>query len=132
MLGLNVFAANTDEEARWLFTSLQQAFANLRRGRPGPLPPPVEDFENQLTPMERATLEQALACTVLGSPETVQRQLEAFIVRTRPDELMVTSQMFDHAARLRSFEIAADARDRLARNGLSTPPPSLSPVPPTR
>jgi len=131
MLGLNVFAADTDEEARRRFTSLQQAFANLRRGRPGPFPPPVDDFESQLTPMERATLEQALACTVLGSPETVQRQLEAFIARTSPDEVMVTSQMFDHAARLRSFEIAADARDKLARSGLSTLPPPPSPVPAT-
>ncbi|WP_044193906.1 LLM class flavin-dependent oxidoreductase [Hyalangium minutum] len=130
MLGLNVFAADTDEEARRLFTSLQQAFANLRRGRPGPLPPPVDDFESQLTPMESAMLDQALSCTVLGSPETVQRQMEVFIARTQPDELMVTSQMFDHTARLHSFEIAAAARDKLARKGLSTAPPSSSPASP--
>jgi luciferase family oxidoreductase group 1 len=114
MLGVNVFAADTDEEARRLFTSLQQAFVNLRRGRPGPLPPPVEGFEGQLTALERSGLDQALACSVTGSPEMVRRGLEAFIARTGADEIMVTSQIFDHAARLRSFEITAEARDELA------------------
>ncbi|WP_437511935.1 LLM class flavin-dependent oxidoreductase [Sorangium sp. So ce1099] len=117
MLGFNVFAADTDEEARLLWTSLQQAFINLRRGRPGPLPPPVEGFERELGPMERAGLEQALSCSAVGSPETVRRGLEAFIERTRADELMVTSQIFDHAARVRSFEITAQVRDELARAG---------------
>jgi luciferase family oxidoreductase group 1 len=115
MLGLNVFAADTDEEAHRLMTSLLQAFVHLRRGQPGPLRPPVPGFENQLTPMERANLEQALSCSVVGSPETVRRGLADFIARTGADELMVTSQMFDHAARLRSFEITAQARDALAR-----------------
>ncbi|XXY20341.1 LLM class flavin-dependent oxidoreductase [Sorangium sp. So ce216] len=117
MLGFNVFAADTDEEARLLWSSLQQAFINLRRGRPGPLPPPVEGFERELGPMERAGLEQALSCSAVGSPETVRRGLEAFIERTRADELMVTSQIFDHAARMRSFEITAQVRDELARAG---------------
>jgi len=117
MLGVNVFAADTDEEARLLFTSLQQAFVNLIRGRPGPLPPPVEGFERQLSPMERAGMEQMLVCTVVGAPEIVRRELAAFIARTGADELMVTSQMFDHAARLRSFEITAQARDALAQAG---------------
>ncbi|WP_437969725.1 LLM class flavin-dependent oxidoreductase [Sorangium sp. So ce260] len=117
MLGVNVFAAETDEEARRLWTSLQQAFVNLRRGRPGPLPPPVDDFERELSPMDRAGLEQALSCSVVGSPETVRRGLDAFITRTRADELMVTSQIFDHAARVRSFEITAQARDELSRAG---------------
>ncbi|WP_437625223.1 LLM class flavin-dependent oxidoreductase [Sorangium sp. So ce1151] len=117
MLGFNVFAADTDEEARLLWSSLQQAFINLRRGRPGPLPPPVEGFERELGPMERAGLEQALSCSAVGSPETVRRGLEAFIERTRADELMVTSQIFDHAARVRSFEITAQVRDELARAG---------------
>ncbi|XXY47131.1 LLM class flavin-dependent oxidoreductase [Sorangium sp. So ce269] len=117
MLGFNVFAADTDEEARLLWTSLQQAFINLRRGRPGPLPPPVEGYERELGPMERAGLEQALSCSAVGSPETVRRGLEAFIERTRADELMVTSQIFDHAARVRSFEITAQVRDELARAG---------------
>ncbi|WP_437736040.1 LLM class flavin-dependent oxidoreductase [Sorangium sp. So ce1335] len=117
MLGLNVFAADTDDEARLLWTSLLQAFVNLRRGRPGPLPPPVEGFERELGPLERAGIEQALSCSVVGSPETVRRGLGAFIARTRPDELMVTSQIFDHAARVRSFELTAQARDELARGG---------------
>ncbi|UQA59789.1 LLM class flavin-dependent oxidoreductase [Polyangium aurulentum] len=117
MLGVNVFAADTDEEARLSFTSLQQAFVNLIRGRPGPLPPPVEGFERQLTPMERAGMEQMLVCTVVGSPETVRRGLAAFVARTGADELMVTSQMFDHTARLRSFEITAEARDAIAQAG---------------
>src|SRR3954464_8442643 len=107
MLGFNVFAADTDEEARLLFTSLQQAFVNLRRGTPGRLPPPVAGFEEGLTPAERALIAQALSSTAVGSPETVRRGIEAFIARTRADELIVTSQIFDHAARLKSFEITA-------------------------
>src|SRR4051812_5232750 len=107
MLGFNVFAADTDEEARLLFTSLQQAFVNLRRGTPGRLPPPIAGFEDRLTPAERAMIAQALSSTAVGSPETVRRGIEAFIARTGADELIVTSQMFDHAARLKSFEITA-------------------------
>jgi luciferase family oxidoreductase group 1 len=107
MLGLNVFAADTDEEARFLFTSLQQAFVNLRTGNPGQLPPPAEDLESRLTPPERAMLDHALSCAVVGSPETVRRGIEAFIARTGADEIMVTAQIYDHAARLRSFEITA-------------------------
>ncbi|OQM73933.1 LLM class flavin-dependent oxidoreductase [Manganibacter manganicus] len=113
MLGLNVVAAPTDEEAKLLFTSLQQAFVNLRSGRPGRLPPPVENYEADLDPMARATLAQALSCAVVGSPETVRRGLEAFVARTGADELMVTAQVFDHAARVRSFEILADIRKEL-------------------
>ena len=113
MLGLNVFAADTDDEARVLFTSLQQAFVNLRRGRPGPLLPPVEGFEEQLTPMERLMLGDALACSIVGSPEVVRRGLAAFVERTGADELMVTAQIYDHTARLRSFEITAAAREAL-------------------
>ncbi|AUX40911.1 hypothetical protein SOCE26_023130 [Sorangium cellulosum] len=117
MLGINVFAADTDEEARLLWTSLQQAFVNLRRGRPGPLPPPAFGYERELTPLDHAGLEQALTCSVVGSPETVRRGLLDFITRTRADELMVTSQIFDHAARRRSFEITAAARNELAGAG---------------
>jgi len=114
MLGVNVFAADTDEEARRLFTSVQQAFVNLRRGRPGPLPPPVAGFGDQLTPMERLGLEEMLACSVVGSPDAVREGLDAFVARTGADELMVTSQIFDHGARLRSYEITAAAREALA------------------
>ncbi|CAM5443257.1 LLM class flavin-dependent oxidoreductase [Mycolicibacterium aubagnense] len=108
MLGINVIAAPTDAEARLLFTSLQQAFVNLRSGRPGRLPPPVENFDRDLDPVARTMLNQALSCAVVGSPETVKQGVEAFIARTGADELMVTAQVFDHAARVRSFEMLAD------------------------
>jgi luciferase family oxidoreductase group 1 len=107
MLGVNVFAAETDAEARRLFTSLEQAFVNLRRGRPGLLPPPVENYEEQLTPMDLAQIAEMLAISAVGSAETVQRGLESLIEATKADELMITSQIFDHAARLRSYEITA-------------------------
>jgi luciferase family oxidoreductase group 1 len=108
MLGLNVFAADTDAEARRLFSSLQQAFVNLRTGRPAPLPPPNPDAIEALSPPAVAMLDQALACSAVGSPETVARQVREFIARTGADELMVTSQVFDHAARLRSFGLLAE------------------------
>jgi luciferase family oxidoreductase group 1 len=115
MLGINVFAAESDDEARRLFTSLQQAFVNLRRGHPGPLPPPVDGFDEQLTPMDRLGISEMLACSVVGSPESVHRGIASFVAATGADELMVTSQIFDHAARLRSYEIAAQVRERLGR-----------------
>ena len=115
MLGLNVFAAPTDAEARLLFTSLQQAFVNLRTGRPGRLPPPVEGYEQTLDPMAKAMLGQALSCAVVGSPETVRQGIDAFVRRTGADELMVTAQIFDHAARVRSFEILAEAHKSLSQ-----------------
>jgi luciferase family oxidoreductase group 1 len=115
MVAANVFAADTDEEARLLATSLQQAFVQLRRGRPGPLPPPVKGFEEQLTPADRAMLEQLMTCSFLGPPETVQRGLRGFLERTAADELIVACSTFDHAARLRSYELTAQVRDELAR-----------------
>ena len=108
MVGVNVFAADTDGEARRLITSLQQQFVNLRRGTPGPLPPPVDNMDDYWSPMERVGVEQALAYSVVGAPVTVRRGLEAFIAETHADELMLTAQIYDHAARLRSFEIAAE------------------------
>jgi luciferase family oxidoreductase group 1 len=115
MLGLNVFAADTDAQARLLFTSLQQAFVNLRSGRAGQLPPPVEDYAEQIDPMARAMLDQALSCAVVGSPETVRQGVEAFVRRTGADELMVTAQIFDQTARLRSFEILAEAHGEMSK-----------------
>jgi luciferase family oxidoreductase group 1 len=107
MLGINVFAADTDAAARLLYSSLQQAFVNLRSGRPGKLPAPKEGFEAGLEPRARMILESSLACSVVGGPETVRRGVAAFVEETGADELMVTAQIFDHAARLRSFEILA-------------------------
>ena len=114
MLGVNVFAAETDAEARRLYTSLQQAFVNLRSGRPGLLPPPMEDFEARVDPMAKAMLDRALACSIVGDADTVRDGLKAFLARTGADELMITAQIFDHAARVRSYEIAAGAHAALA------------------
>ena len=116
MACLNVFAAETDGEARRLFTSLQQAFVNLRRGRPGPLPPPVDRIEEFASDLELAGVGHALRYSVVGGPATVRRGLADFAELTRADELMVTAQVFDHAARLRSFELVAAARARAAGN----------------
>ncbi len=109
MVGANVFAADSEAEARRLLSSVQQAFLNLRRGTPAPLPPPIDDFEAQLTPMERAGLDQALSCSAVGTPDQVEAQLRAIVARTGADELMITAQIYDHGARLRSFELAAAA-----------------------
>lgn len=107
MLGFNVFAADSDEQAQLLASSMQQAFVNLRSGRPSRLQPPVAGYEKRLAPPERAILEQTLSCSAIGAPGTVRHALEAFVARTGADELMITSQIFDHKARLRSYEITA-------------------------
>lgn len=108
MLGFNIFAADSDEEAALLATSMQQAFVNLRSGRPARLAPPVADYTARLGPQERALLDNVLSCSAVGAPDTVRASLNAFIARTGADELMVTSQIYDHAARLRSYEITAN------------------------
>ena len=107
MLGFNVFAGESDEEGGYLATSMQQAFVNLRRGRPSPLPPPVRGYSDSLPAAERAMLAQLMSCSAVGAPETVAAGIEAFAARTGADELMITCHIYDHAARLRSFEIAA-------------------------
>jgi luciferase family oxidoreductase group 1 len=108
MLGFNVFAADTDAEAHYRATSMQQAFINLRSGRPTKLKPPVEGYLDLLSPPERSMLDGVLSCSAIGAPDTVARQLQDFIARTGADELMLTSQIFEHKARLRSYEITAD------------------------
>ncbi len=114
MMGLNVVAADTDREAKFLQTSLQQAFIALRFGNPGPLPPPVDDIESRLDPMARSMINNMLSTAVVGSPQTVRAELEAFAARTGADELIVTGSIYDHAARVRSFEIIAETRTALA------------------
>jgi alkanesulfonate monooxygenase SsuD/methylene tetrahydromethanopterin reductase-like flavin-dependent oxidoreductase (luciferase family) len=109
MLGFNVVAAATDEEAALLATSLQQAFVNLRSGRPSKLPPPRPGYLESLGPQEHALLASVLSSSAIGSADTVRRGLQAFVERTGADELMITSQIHDHAARLRSYEITAAA-----------------------
>jgi len=107
MLGFNVFAADTDAEAALLASSMQQAFVNLRTGRPGQLPAPLENYANQLPAPARAMLDDVLSCSAVGAPETVRASIAQFVARTQPQELMITSQIFDHAARLHSYKITA-------------------------
>ena len=110
---MNAFAADTDEEGQLLFSSLQQAFVNLRRGTPGLLPPPNAAFAATLQPFEQAMIDEMLACTAIGSLERVTRDLQAFVDRTQADEVIVASQVYDHRARLRSFELMAEAGRRV-------------------
>ena len=111
MVGVSVVAAESDAEAARLATSLQQQWVNLRRGTPGPLQPPVDSMEGRWTPMERAGVEHAMAYAAVGSPATVSARLKALAEATRADEMILTAQVFDHAARLRTFEIVAEIHD---------------------
>ena len=113
LLGVNVIAADTDAEARRLFTSHQQAFTQLRRGMPGQIPPPIDDIETYWSPAEKAMASQSLACSVVGGSMTAERELHEFIEVTKPDELMIAALIYDQAARLRSYEIAAEVQERL-------------------
>jgi luciferase family oxidoreductase group 1 len=114
MLAVNVLAAETDAEARRLFSSIQQVFINLRRGAPGPLPPPLDGIEALYSPAELAGLESALACSFVGTPDTIRGGLKSFIQATGTDELIITGHIFDHAARVRSFELVAQVREELS------------------
>jgi luciferase family oxidoreductase group 1 len=113
MLGLNAVVAETDSAAQYHFTSVQQSFTNLRRGTPGQVPPPIEDIDSFWSPQEKTSASMTLLCSVVGSPQTVERGLLNFIDVTHPDELIVTAHLYDHAARLRSFELLAGIRARL-------------------
>jgi luciferase family oxidoreductase group 1 len=114
MPAVSVIAADSDEEAARLATSQQQQFVNMHRGRPGPLPPPVDSMEGIWTPAEEAALRHMATYTIIGGPQTVRRGLENFIARTGADELIIAAQILDHQSRLRSFELAAAAREALA------------------
>jgi len=109
MLGFNAIVADTDGEAELLSTSIQQAFVALRTGNPVQLPPPKRGFADELPLENRAILRQVLSASAIGNPETARRQLEAFVERTQPDELMITSQVFDHQKRVRSYELLMEA-----------------------
>lgn len=108
MLGFNVFCAQSDTQAQWLASSVQQSFLSLRSGRPIPLPPPKADFLANVSPEQQAVLANILACSAIGSPSTVAAAMQAFIAKTGADELMVAGAMFDHTARLRSYELLAN------------------------
>lgn len=131
MVGVNVIAAETDAEALRLFTSVQQQFANLFRGEPGTLQPPIDDFQAYASPMERAQAMHMLACSVIGGRETVRAGLDGLIQRTRADELMIVTTVFDHDARLRSLALVADIMRESAPDGADQ---ALNPAPrhPTR
>ena len=113
MLGLNLVAGETDAEARFLFTSLQQAFVNLHRGQPGPLPPPIDDADGLAGTLAAGS---PLSKAVVGGPDTIRAGLERFEAEHRPDEIILTAQIFDQSKRIRSLEIASAARDALARS----------------
>ena len=108
-VGVNIVAADTDEQARYLFTTHQQHATRMRRNTRGQLPPPIDDIETFWTPYEKVSVSEQLSCSVVGSPETVRRGLQALVDKTGADELIMAGQIFDHKARLHSFEIAAQA-----------------------
>ena len=108
MLGYNVFAADSEEQAQFLASSMQQAFVNLRSGRPGRFPPPVRGYLDSITPQQRDVLDEVLSCSAIGTRDTVQRAMQAFVEQTGADELMISSMIFEHTARLRSYEITAE------------------------
>jgi len=109
VLGLNVVASDSEAEAKRLFTTQQQSFVNLRRGLPGLIPPPIDDIEAFWQPHEKAGVQNALACAVVGEVQQVQEGLAAFVARHKPDEVLVTANIYDHAARKRSFGLAMQA-----------------------
>lgn len=109
MLGFNAFVADSEEEAELLSTSIQQAFVALRTGHPTQLPPPMAGYADTLPLQSRAILKSVLSCAAVGTPETAGRQVEDFVDRTRADELIVTSQIYDKTARLRSYELLAQS-----------------------
>ncbi len=113
MAGINVIAADTVEEARGLFTSHQQSFINLRRGRPGPLPPPIDSMDGYWSPMEQQMVEHTLQYAIVGTRDGVARGLAEFVERTGVDEVIVAGHIYDHAARLHSFEIVADVKEAM-------------------
>ncbi len=114
MVGYNVYLADTDEEARFHASSMEQGFVSLRRGRPEPIQPPIEGYRERLGRLERAVVEQTMACSAIGSPRSVEASLRGFITQTGADELMITNSSFDHGARRRSLELTAEVRERLA------------------
>jgi luciferase family oxidoreductase group 1 len=113
MCGVGVFAADSDAQARRIFTSMQMQFLNLRRGQPSPLNPPIDGMDEYWTDAEKVLVERATKYAVVGTPQVVCERLNEFISRTQADELMVTAQIYDHAARRRSYELVAEARNAL-------------------
>ena len=113
MIGVNIVAADTDEQARHLFTTQQQHFTRMRRNTRGQLPPPIDNMDTFWSLQEKAAVTDQLSCSVVGSPETLERGLRQLIEKTGASEFMMTSQIFEHQARLHSFEIAAQVMKTL-------------------
>jgi luciferase family oxidoreductase group 1 len=113
MVAANIIAADTDLEAQRLFTSLQQSFVRLRRGMPGKLAPPIDDINTWAAPAELAGLRHSLVYSFVGASNTVARGVQSFLKMTQADELVVSGHIFDHAARLHSYELAARIRDAI-------------------
>ncbi len=109
MLGVNIVAADTDEEARFLATSGRQSFASLRRGMPTTLPPPNREFEKEVTPFRAIPLQEVQSVSIVGSARTVRDDVADLVARTQADELIVVSHIYDHSARLRSYELVAQS-----------------------
>ena len=109
MVGVNVVAADTDDDAAWWFTSIQQRFLGMQRGRRGPLPRPIDpaQLEAMWTPQEKAGVQRMLTAAAVGSPQSVRRQLDTIVEQTAADELIVAGAIHDHGARLRSYELLA-------------------------
>lgn len=116
MLGYNVFAADTTEEAHYLASSAQQSFVNLRTGNAGRLPPPVEGYFENASPQIQALIRTVLSCSAIGDRDTVATQINEFIQRTGADELMITSNIFDQEARLHSYRITSEVHEQLTSN----------------
>lgn len=112
MVGVNIIAADTDEKARFLASSMQLQFLNLIRNNRGKLLPPVENIDDLSSDFEKALLQERLASSIVGGPETIKKQLQTFLERTEANELMVNTQIYDHQARLHSFEIVSKITER--------------------
>lgn len=108
MAAFNIIAAETDEEAEYLASSMEQSFVSLRTGNPRQMPPPVEGYRASLPPSQAAMLDNVLSCSAIGAADTIKEGIEAFIVRTKADEVIVACSVFDHEKRKRSLEIAAE------------------------
>ncbi|MFG6021662.1 penicillin-binding protein activator [Salmonella enterica subsp. enterica serovar Montevideo] len=113
MVCINIIAADSNRDAEFLFTSMQQAFVKLRRGETGQLPPPIENMETFWSPSEQYGVQQALSMSLVGDKAKVRHGLESILRETQADEIMVNGQIFDHQARLHSFDLAMDVKQEL-------------------
>ena len=126
MVGCNIIVSDTEEEAKKLFTTPQQQFTRMVRGTRGKLPPPVDDIESFWSPIEKKQVSSMLTCSFYGSTETIKGKLNTLIESTKADELMVVAAIWEHEARVRSFELLAQAMDQTAEGALNLPRKAMS------